>query len=108
MPGAEDRGHAALLESGHVVVRDNSAGRDEDVRHPTVAQEGADAGHERHVRAGQDRQTDDVDVFLERRRHDHLRRLAQPGVDDFEAFVAQTACEHFLPRDRAHPAPAWR
>ena len=44
--------------------------------------------------AGQDGQPDDVDVLLEGGRHDHLGRLAQAGVDDFEAFVAQAAGEH--------------
>ena len=43
---------------------------------------------------GQDRQPDHVDVFLERSRGDHLGRLAQAGVDDLEAFVAQAAGEH--------------
>ena len=37
---------------------------------------------------------DDVDVLLERRRGDHLGRLAEPGVDDLEALVAQSPGEH--------------
>src|SRR6185503_1068142 len=47
-----------------------------------------------HVGARQDRQPDHVDVLLERRGRDHLRRLPQSRVDDFEALVAQTAGEH--------------
>ena len=43
---------------------------------------------------GQDRQSDDVDVLLERGGGDHLGRLAKTGVDDLEAFVAQAAREH--------------
>ena len=46
------------------------------------------------MRARQDREADDVDVLLEGRRDDHLRRLAQAGVDDLEAFVAEAAGEH--------------
>ena len=57
----------------------------------------ADARHERHVRARQDRQADDVDVLLERRGHDHLRRLAEARVDDLEALVAQAPREHLRP-----------
>ena len=53
--------------------------------------------HERHVGARQDRQADDVDVLLERRRHDHLGRLAEARVDDLEALVAQAAREHLGP-----------
>ena len=37
---------------------------------------------------------DDVDVLLERRRGDHLGRLAQARVDDLEALVAQAPREH--------------
>ena len=41
------------------------------------------------VGAGEDRQADDVGVFLQRRRGDLLGRLPQAGVDDFHAGVAQ-------------------
>ena len=43
--------------------------------------------------ARQDRQPDDVDVLLERRRRDHLGRLAEARVDDLEALVAEAAGE---------------
>ena len=43
--------------------------------------------------ARQDRQADDVDVLLERRRRDHLGRLAEARVDDLEALVAEAAGE---------------
>ena len=43
--------------------------------------------------ARQDRQADDVDVLLEGRGRDHLRRLAEARVDDLEALVAQAAGE---------------
>ena len=43
------------------------------------------------VRAGQDRQADDVGVLLQRRRDDLLGRLAEAGVDDLHAGVAQRA-----------------
>ena len=43
------------------------------------------------VRAGEDREADDVDVFLDGGGGDHLGRLAQAGVDHFHAGVAQRA-----------------
>ena len=46
------------------------------------------------MRAGQDREADDVDVLLERGGRDHLGRLAEPGVDDLEPLVAESAREH--------------
>ena len=46
------------------------------------------------MRAGQDGQADDVHVFLERGGHDHLRRLAQAGVNDLEALVTKSAGKH--------------
>jgi hypothetical protein len=43
------------------------------------------------VGAGEDRQPDDVGVFLERGGRDHFRRLAEAGVDDLHPGVAQRA-----------------
>src|SRR5205823_12205651 len=39
----------------------------------------------------EDAQSDRIDVFLQRRLGDHLGRLANARVDDFEAGVAQRA-----------------
>ena len=66
------------------------------------------ARHERHVRARQDRQPDHVDVLLEGGRGDHLGRLAEAGVDDLEALVAQAAGEHLGAPVVAVEARAWR
>src|SRR5207248_439043 len=49
------------------------------------------AAEERHVRAGENGQADRVHVLLDGGRDDLLRRLVQPGVDDFHASVAQRA-----------------
>ena len=43
------------------------------------------------MRAGEDAEADRVDVLLQRRLDDHLRRLMQAGVDDLEPGVAQRA-----------------
>ena len=47
--------------------------------------------------AGKDREADDVDVLLKRGVHDHLRRLAEAGVDDLEALVAQPPRQDLRP-----------
>ena len=56
---------------------------------PCSLQQLAHAREQRHVRAAQDRQADDVDVFLDGGGGDHLRRLVQSGIDDFHAGVAE-------------------
>ena len=43
------------------------------------------------MRAAEDGEADGVDVLLDGRGDDLLRRLAQAGVDDFHAGVAQRA-----------------
>ena len=48
-------------------------------------------GHERHVRAREDRDADRVGVLLDRGLDDLLRRLVQAGVDDLHAGVAERA-----------------
>ena len=50
-----------------------------------------DLRHERHVRAGEDGDTDCVGVLLHGRLDDLLRRLVQAGVDHFHARVAERA-----------------
>ncbi len=47
------------------------------------------------MRARENREADDVDVLLNRRRGDLLRRLAQARVDDFHARVAQRSRNDF-------------
>ncbi len=45
-----------------------------------------------HVGARQDRQANDVGVFLEGATDDLLRRLTQTGVDHLHTRVTQRAC----------------
>jgi hypothetical protein len=60
---------------------------------PAVPQQVDDAGHEGHVRAGEDRDADGVGVLLDHRLGDLLRRLVQAGVDDLHAGVAERASD---------------
>src|SRR5216684_3319207 len=47
------------------------------------------------VRAGKNREADDLYVFLQRSVDDHFGRLAEAGVNDFHAGVAQGAGNYF-------------
>ena len=85
----EHLGDALLLQLAHVVVRDRPADDDEHVLGALIAQQRKDARHERHVRAGEDRDADRVGVFLDHRLDDLLGRLVQTGVDDLHPGVAQ-------------------
>ena len=61
---------------------------------PCLAQQLHDPRADVHVGARQDRQADDVGVFLQGGADDLLRRLPQAGVDDLHAGVAQRARDH--------------
>ena len=52
------------------------------------------AREERHVRAGEDGQADDVDVLLHGGGGDHLGRLVEAGVDDLHAGIAEGRGDH--------------
>ena len=77
------------LQRVHVLRGNDAAARDEDVVASLLVQQLAHARKQRHVRAAEDRQADDVDVFLHGGGGDHLGRLMQTGVDDFHAGVAE-------------------
>ena len=49
------------------------------------------------MRAGEDAQANGVHVLLQRRLDDHLRRLAQAGIDDLHAGIAQGTGGHLGP-----------
>ena len=92
--GREDLGDADLFELRDVRVGNDPAGEHHDVVELAFAHHLHDAGEQVHVGAGEDRKTDRIDVFLERRAGDLLRGLAQPGVDDFHSGVTQRAGDH--------------
>src|SRR5688572_22884245 len=88
---AEDRLDAPVAQLAGVVIGDDAAAEDDDVLRAFRDEEVLDLGEERHVRARQAGQADEVDVLLDGRRDDLLRRLPEPGVDDLVAGVAQGA-----------------
>jgi len=87
--GAKELADTALTKLLHVFSRNDPATRDEYIITSLLSEQVVDTGKERHVRSAQDRQANDVDVFLDRRVGDHLRRLVQAGVDHFHSRIAQ-------------------
>ena len=74
--------------------RDRSAAEKDDVARALRFELLDDERKERHVRAGEDREADAVGILLDRRLHDLLGRLEEPGVDHFHAGIAQRARDH--------------
>src|SRR3954452_18465527 len=93
-PGSEDARDTGLAERLDVGVGGDAADGDEDVVETALLEQAADPRYERHVRAREDRQPDDVDVLLQRCGGHHLGCLAQTRVDDLEALVTKAAREH--------------
>src|SRR5688572_22055996 len=92
--GQEDALDAHRVQFGNVDVGNDAADDDLYVIQAFFLEQLHDPRADVHVRAGQNRQSDYVRVFLQRRGHDLLGRLAQPGVNDFHAGVAQRARDH--------------
>src|SRR5947208_12241992 len=92
--GSEDLLHAALLERGDVVVRDDAAAEDDDVRRLPPLQLFDHSREERHVRTRMDGEADHLGVLLERCLEHHLGSLAEPGVNHLVTRVAQGPGDH--------------
>src|SRR5579859_1820923 len=87
-PREKNPGDTGFLQAGNVGLGNNPAEEDSDIVHALLVQQAHELGAEGVVRAGKDGEADDVDVFLDRGGGDHLRGLAQAGVDDFHAGIA--------------------
>src|SRR5215831_15633663 len=64
-PGREQLGHAELLQHSDVLVGDDAAAEDHDVRGITLAQLLDNRWEQRHVRTRVQREPDDLRVFLQ-------------------------------------------
>src|SRR5580704_17821424 len=84
----EDGGDAFLLKRFYILVGDDATHDDPDVVHILFTQQFHDARHNGVVRAGEDGEADDLHVLLQGGVNNHLRRLAQAGIDDFHAGIA--------------------
>src|SRR5579884_2305561 len=90
-PGREHLGDAELLELLDVVGGDRAANREHHIVHPLLTQQLEDPRHQRHVRAGEDRQPDRVGVLLDHGLDNLLGRLVKPRVDHLHPRVAKRA-----------------
>ena len=93
--GKENFGDAGFFEGWDVGFRNDAADEDGDVVHALVVEELHQFRADGVMRAGEDGEADDVDVFLHGGGSDHLRGLAQAGVDDFHTGVAQSTGDYF-------------
>jgi hypothetical protein len=93
--GEEDFRDAGFFQGGDVGFGDDAANEDGDVSHAFVVEEFHELGTDGVMRAGEDGEADDVDIFLDGGGGDHLGRLTQAGVDDFHAGVTQGAGDDF-------------
>ena len=93
--GEEDFSNAGLLQGGDVGFGDDASDKNGDIVHAFLMEEFHELGADGVVRAGKDGEADDVDVFLDGGGGDHLRGLAQAGVDHFHSGVAQGTGDDF-------------
>src|SRR5450759_1154723 len=94
-PGQKDVADAEGFEPGDVLLGDDPAREHDDVLRSLFLQHPHDLGEADVVRAGENREADRVDVFLNGRGDDLLRGLAQAGVDDFHAGIAKRTRDDF-------------
>src|SRR5436190_11389652 len=92
---AEKSSDAARLQRFDILFRDDSAAGDQDVIPTRVANEVLHAWDQRHVSPTQNRETDYIDVFLNRRGRDHLGSLMKSSVDDFHSRVTERGGDDF-------------
>lgn len=87
--------HAKLFQARNVFIGDDAAAENDYVVESFLLCEFDHAREQGHMRAGQDRQPDRVDVFLHSSGDDLLRRLAKPCVDDFHSGISQRSSDDF-------------
>jgi hypothetical protein len=95
--GLEDGGNSDFLEALNILIGDDAADQHQNVVHFVLFQQIHDTRNDGIVRPGEYRKTDDLHIFLERGVNHHLRRLAQTGIDDLHASIAERASDHLGP-----------
>lgn len=89
--GRKDLRHALAAQLAGVFAGDDAAENQQHIGEMPLPHEPQQTGHQGIMRATEDRESDAVHVFLQGGGDDHLGRLAQAGVDNFHARVAQGA-----------------
>src|ERR671913_2407626 len=93
----EDFADAELLQFRDVFFGDGAADEYEDVFGLVLFEELDNAGHERHVGAGEDGDADSVGVLLDGCFYDLLWGLVEARVDDLHSGVAEGAGDDLGP-----------
>src|SRR5215470_16736742 len=93
-------GHKNLLdpqlqEGLPVLLRNDSAAKDNDVLRSLFLEQLYHAREEGHVGTGQNAQADRINVLLDGRLDDLLRRAVQSGVNHLHARIAQRSRHYF-------------
>ena len=78
-----------------VFLGDDATAEDDDVVGAASRKGIEDRGKQGVVRARHNREPHRVDIFLNGRHSDHVRRLMKPRVDDLEARIAQRPRDDF-------------
>ena len=87
--GRVDARHAGRQQLLRVLGRDDAADHDRHVADAELAHPAQHLLDQRHVRAGEDREADDVHALLERGVDDARGREADALVDDLDAGIAR-------------------
>src|SRR5438445_4652791 len=80
---------ADFLQRRNIRFWNDAAEHHGNVIHAFIVQQAHKLGAERIMRAGKNREPDDVNIFLYRCGGNHLRRLTQAGIDHLHAGIAQ-------------------
>ena len=88
--GEEDFGDAGSFEGRNIRFGDDAAHKDGQVVHTFFVEKFHELRAEGVVGSGEDREPNDVDVFLGSCRGDHFRRLSEAGIDDLHPGVTES------------------
>src|ERR1700682_528252 len=91
----ENFGDACFLESRNIRFGDDAAEKDGHVIHSFLVEQAHELRAEGVMRAGQYGQADDINVFLHGGGSDHLRGLAEAGVNHFHSGITKRAGNDF-------------
>jgi hypothetical protein len=94
-PGSKYLSDTKRFKSGYILIRDDTSAKNDYIVEPFLAREFHDSREQRHMRAGQNGQTDHIHVLLDRGSDDLFRSLTQTGVDYFHPGIPKRAGDYF-------------
>src|SRR6266700_1497777 len=91
----KDFADSKCLQFWDVLIGDDAADYNQHISEAFLLHELHDAWAKRHMSSGKHGESNDVDIFLQRRVDHLLGSLSESGVDDFETGIAKSAGDHF-------------